>query len=227
MLYNDLRVYLSIYKLPPQAKINQYLRCRFLFLFFFNCLKKKLYNKTLFLLIPHNEYYLYILVYLLCWDIITTIQPYHFLPRLLSSRKQITIITVIQKLLDHPVAQLVDHQITNQKVVGSIPNLDSHILCFEKCSLPLFQVETFLLARKRLVLVITPWEHHRNIVRIPCRHHVIEMLLKRSSLHQDFVYLQGGENNNVQEHINKLFKALQNFYHPSNLGKWIVCIVGL
>lgn len=84
-----------------------------------------------------------------------------------------------------------------------------------------------LLARNRIVLVMTPQEHHSNMVRITGLQLVIVILLKRLSLYQDFVYLQGGENNNVQEHINKLFKALQNFYHPSNLGKWIVCIVGL
>jgi len=33
--------------------------------------------------------------------------------------------------------------------------------------------------------------------------------------------VQGGETD-VQDYIDKLFKALHNFYHPSNLGKWNV-----
>ncbi|VDI21300.1 proteasome activator subunit 4 [Mytilus galloprovincialis] len=36
-----------------------------------------------------------------------------------------------------------------------------------------------------------------------------------------------GRNQDVQEHINKLFKTLQTFYHPSNLGKWNIKLSGL
>lgn len=36
-----------------------------------------------------------------------------------------------------------------------------------------------------------------------------------------------GSDKNVQEHINKLFKTLQTFYHPSNLGKWNIKLSGL
>ncbi|GFN96540.1 proteasome activator complex subunit 4 [Plakobranchus ocellatus] len=31
---------------------------------------------------------------------------------------------------------------------------------------------------------------------------------------------EGGSENVVQEHINKLFKALHSFFHPSNVGRW-------
>ena len=37
----------------------------------------------------------------------------------------------------------------------------------------------------------------------------------------------GGEGNTVQEHIDMLFKTLQNFYHPSNLGKWNIKLSSL
>ena len=37
---------------------------------------------------------------------------------------------------------------------------------------------------------------------------------------------QGGPYNKlVQDHIDKLFKALQTFFHPSNFGKWNVSML--
>ncbi|XP_060589859.1 proteasome activator complex subunit 4B-like [Ruditapes philippinarum] len=41
------------------------------------------------------------------------------------------------------------------------------------------------------------------------------------------VNMMGGEGNKVQDHIDMLFKTLQNFYHPSNLGKWNIKLSGL
>lgn len=38
---------------------------------------------------------------------------------------------------------------------------------------------------------------------------------------------QGGPNGAVvQDHIDSFFKALQSFFHPSNLGKWNVSLSG-
>lgn len=74
------------------------------------------------------------------------------------------------------ITHFVEHQTTNQKVMGSFPRLGGAILCFRNCPLSLFWVEhvAIYLPKNRLELVMTP----RNTVRITVHHCIIEILLK-------------------------------------------------